>query len=888
MQSRIAQTANLADIAGNPRPDDFKRSLFGLLARLDWGKIGIAIGVAVLVAVCLGLRRELAAITWDQVGAAMANVPAASILAAFAATALSYTALVGFDWLALRQSGINSVPLWFVGLTSFIGHAFTFTLGFGVLTGGAVRLRLYQTKGVPIERGVAVGALSAIGFWTGLAAIGGICLLLEPAAFGAVDGLGLAVNRLAGAAVLAVLGGWIAYTAVSDRAISLGGWSMNLPGPASTLGSMLIGMADTGAAALALWFLMPSGLDMSFPGFLVIFVAATILGVVSHVPGGLGVFEAVFVLAVPQSLRADLIGSLLLFRVVYYLVPFGIAAGLLALHEAWPYRSTVASALGNFSKAAGRFMPQITAGAVFVGGFVLILSGALPAEPNRMAALRNVVPLPFVESSHLVASIVGTFLLVIAHGLSRQLRSAWRLSIWLLSAAALFSLAKGFDYEEALICLAVVGLLWFNRDQYYRLSGGLEGALSLPWLVAIFSAAAVSIWAGFWVYQQVGYEGSLWWDFCYNADAPRFLRASLAVSVTSVALILYKFLHQPYLMQEPATLGDNAGVEDLVAHSNRLDAQLAFLGDKRFEFAEGGDGFVMYGVQGSSWIAMGDPIATSEEATRKLIWRYKELADLYRGVAVFYQIDTRYLPVYLDAGFAMAKLGEDAWVDLNKFSLEGSEFRKLRQSKSHAQRAGVSFEIVKAEDIPPLLPELKRVSDAWLAGFPGQEKGFTLGFWSEEYLSRYDHAIVRSNGEIVAFANIWGPGPGGEYSVDLMRHTPDAPGGVMDYLFICLLERLKADGGQWFNLGMAPLSGLPQHRLAPLWSQLASLIYHRGGRFYNFEGLRAFKNKFKPEWRPRYLAYPGGLSLPQILLDATRLISSSPMRARAVKGNAQS
>ncbi len=731
-----------------------------------------------------------------------------------------------------------------------------------------------------IERGLAVGALSAIGFWTGLAAVGGACLALEPAAFGR-DGLQPIVNGLAGWTILTALGSWVAYTAASHRSISIAGRNFSLPGPVSTIGSALVGIADTSAAALALWFLMPSDLAVSFPAFLLVFVAAICLSVVSHVPGGLGVFEAVFVLAFPQANKPELVGSLLMFRIVYYFAPFAIAAASLAVHEARPHRRAFAAVMQSVSGAGGKLMPQLTAIAVFLGGFILLLSGALPAEPDRIAALRNVVPLPFVESSHLVASIVGTFLLVIAHGLSRQLRSAWSLSIGLLSAAALFSLAKGFDYEEALICCVVVGLLWANRDQYCRLSGGLEGALSLPWLLAIIGAAGVSIFVGFRVYQAVGYENSIWWDFSYHADAPRFLRASIAVTVTGVALILYKLVHQPCRMQKPNSLAAHREVETIVRTSSRIDADLALSGDKRFHFSDRGDGFVMYGVQGSSWISMGDPVASSAETARELIWRHKELADLYCGAAVFYQISTRYLPVYLEAGFTMAKLGEDAWVDLGRFTLEGSEFRKLRQAKAHASRAGICFEIVPAESVAPLLPELKRISDAWLAECRSREKGFSIGYWSEEYLCRYDHAIIRDNGKIVAFANIWGPTSSGEYSVDLMRHTPDAPSGVMDYLFICLLESLKAKGGLWFNLGMSPLSGLPNHRLAPFWSRVASLIYRRGGRFYNFEGLRAFKAKFKPEWRPRYLAYPAGMSLPQLLLDATRLISFSPIRARA-------
>ena len=312
----------------------------------------------------------------------------------------------------------------------------------------------------------------------------------------------------------------------------------------------------------------------------------------------------------------------------------------------------------------------------------------------------------------------------------------------------------------------------------------------------------------------------------------------------------------------------------------RTDVQLALLGDKCFLPAEDGQGFVMYGVQGSTWLAMGDPVAKDEKSVAELIWRFKERADLHNGKPAFYQISSAYIPLYIDAGFSLAKLGEDAFVDLSQFTLEGGEGRKWRQSKAHAERKGLSFEIVPASTVRALLPDLKQVSDAWLAARGAKEKGFSLGFWSEEYLCQYDQAVVRHDGRIVAFANVWKAAGRHEYSLDLMRHLPDAPGSTMDYLFICLMARAKDEGYAWFNLGMAPLSGLPRHRLASRWSRIGALIYRHGDSFYNFEGLRAFKSKFKPVWRPRYLAHPGGLSMARVLMDATALIAASPARAR--------
>lgn len=131
---------------------------------------------------------------------------------------------------------------------------------------------------------------------------------------------------------------------------------------------------------------------------------------------------------------------------------------------------------------------------------------------------------------------------------------------------------------------------------------------------------------------------------------------------------------------------------------------------------------------------------------------------------------------------------------------------------------------------------------------------------------------MRHEGRIVGFANIWACGGRQELSVDLMRHRPDAPPGVMDFLFTELMLWGAREGYGRFSLGMAPLAGLEAHPLAPLWHRVGTLVYRHGEHFYNFQGLRAFKEKFDPQWQPWYLAGPGGIALPGVLLDVAALI----------------
>lgn len=840
--------------------------------RADWNWLKALLVLALFTLVAVVLHRELEGVTWHDIRAAIAALSWSQLAGALLATAVSYLVLIGYDVLALRQLGIATIPAPLIALTSFVSQSFTFTLGFGVLTGGAVRLRLYGAAGLKPEEVAKISLLASAGFWLGLVVVTGLALVLAPVIATASMHLAPGWAVVAGLAMLAAVAAWLTYR---SRARGLDSY---VPDARSTALAVLIGGGDLLASAVALYVLLPADASIGFPAFVVIFAAALSFGLVSNVPGGLGVFEGVMVLSLPAVAQGPLLASLLAFRVIYYLVPMALAAALFAGFETRAKTRPITKIIAAVSHAIAPVIPTVAAAMVFMGGFVLLVSGALPAEQYRVTVLRHVVPLPFVEASHFVASIVGALLLIIAHGLARRLESAWRAALVLLGVGALFSLMKGIDYEEAIICLFVSGLLIASRDRFYRQGGLFARSPDATELVAIAIAIGISIWIGLMTYRDVAYSKTLWWDFSYHADAPRFLRATVGVAVTALLVMAYELLHRPSQLTDTVSAEDTEKAAALVARSPRTDANLALLGDKRFLFGADGGGFVMYGVQGWSWVSMGDPVADTPEATAALVWQFKELVDLHAGVPVFYQVSAENLPIYLDAGFSLVKLGEEAIVDLSRFTLEGGEGRKLRQAKAKAERSGARVEIVPAAEAV-LMPGIKQVSDAWLAARHQNEKGFSLGFWSDAYLSRFDIAVIRCEGRVAAFANIWRSADFKEYSVDVMRVAPEAPQGAMDLLFISLMERAKAEGYATFNLGMAPLSGLPQHRLAPLWLRLAHGLFRYGERFYRFEGLRAYKNKFHPAWRPKYLAYPGGLRLPQVLIDITTLIAVSPQRA---------
>ena len=269
---------------------------------------------------------------------------------------------------------------------------------------------------------------------------------------------------------------------------------------------------------------------------------------------------------------------------------------------------------------------------------------------------------------------------------------------------------------------------------------------------------------------------------------------------------------------------------------------------------------------------MGEPVGPEVE-WRELIWRFRELCDRHDGWTVFYQIRPNHVYRFLELGLTAMKLGEEARVPLDTFSLDGPQRKPLRHYHSKAVREGCLFRVAQPSEIPALLPRLRQISDNWLELKNAREKGFSLGYFDESYLRRLPAGLVVRNDEIIAFATVWPSLLKEELSVDLMRHVPDAPGSVMDFLFIELMLWGRAEGYQWFNLGMAPFAGMENRSLAPYWNRLGSIIFRHGEHYYNFQGLRQYKQKFDPVWEPKYLVSPGGLALPRILTNIASLVA---------------
>jgi phosphatidylglycerol lysyltransferase len=400
----------------------------------------------------------------------------------------------------------------------------------------------------------------------------------------------------------------------------------------------------------------------------------------------------------------------------------------------------------------------------------------------------------------------------------------------------------------------------------------LAERFGVGWTIAALIVLTGSLWLGLFAHKHVEYSSEMWWSFAFHGDASRFLRASVGAIALAVFLSLARLLRPASFKNAGSTEQQLQTIEPIVRASPHAEANLALLGDKTLLVNDDQSAFIMYGVHGRTWVALGDPVGPVE-AWPELAWSFRELGDRFHARTVFYQVEPDQLSLYVELGLSLLKIGEEARVLLEAFSLDGSAMKSLRHGHRRLAKEGCEFSIVDAPRVAAVLPEVRRVSDAWLADKNVREKGFSLGYFDDQYLQRFPMAVARRDGEAVAFANILTTSGREELSCDLMRYAPTARSGVMEWLLIELMLWGKAQGYRWFNLGMAPLAGLESNALAPRWNRAGALFYRHGEHFYNFQGLRAYKEKFAPAWQSRYLATPRGYALPLILTDIAALIS---------------
>lgn len=615
------------------------------------------------------------------------------------------------------------------------------------------------------------------------------------------------------------------------------------------------------------------GISITFENLFPVYIVAACAGIISMIPGGLGSFDLVFIwgmqdLHVPEE---KFLVLLLLYRIGYYFIPFLVSLVFFIKlywqrwNQSWNYLPK--AIIQGLSHAILTML-------VFLSGLILLLSASVPGIMSRLKIAQELLSFPIINVSHQLSVATGFLLLGLSRGIEYSVKRTYDLTMLALILAALFSIFKGIDYEEAIFLIIVALLLRMSKGQFYRES------YVLTWGKTIFDITVILVITS--MYILIGYLNlpkakltipTKFLPYVIVDYRDLFMSAGIGLVIALLILFSGYLISLPKKWKFEKSIGHEEEITNhLTKYKGKVLSHLIFLHDKYIFWNSQKNVLIPFQKYADKLVILGDPVGEKKELSNA-IEEFQEIADLYGYTPVFYQVSDDMLPYLHGHGFAFFKLGEEAFVDLKTFTLSGNKMKGLRALKNKFSREQFHFELVNPPFSIELLEELKGISNEWLQG--RKEKGFSLGFFDEHYLNKAPIAIISDeNKRILGFMSIMHVYDEHQtISVDLMRVRPDAPSGTIDFLFLSLIDWAKRHGYDRFNMGMAPLANVGLSRFSFLSEKIAAQIFLHGHFIYHFQGLRKFKQKYTNIWEPKYLAYRRKSSLPFIMTQITLLIS---------------
>ncbi len=638
------------------------------------------------------------------------------------------------------------------------------------------------------------------------------------------------------------------------------GWSL-----VASLGIELTGILHLWIALKALGF--AAGWEAATAGY----VVGILVMIVSPFLRGLGAVELVMTVVLTQ---------------------FGLHAGealaVTLLFRFFEFWSVLAAGAVTFLKSAEglllRLMPPLF---LFLLGLVNVVSAVTPALPERMRLLRDFLPIDWIHYSNFLVLTSGLVLLLTSVYLFRGLRLAWWVALGLSILSVAGHVGKGFDYEEATLSMLALLALLRTKQQYFIKIDRRKGWFGALVFVATLNAAILYGTLGFYFLDKKMFGFDFTWEqalgstlrlfFLLDAsylnpltDFARHFMVSIAFAgMLSILLGLYYLLlpHIVHFGTSSDELEEAAAVVKKFGHSS-LDYFKTYF-DKQIFFNEKRNAFVAYKVARNYAVVLEKPVSADQPTLRATLRAFETFCRESGLQPVYFRVPESDLGLF--GKRKSLQIGQEAWTDVQAFSLQGKDAKPLRNAFNRAEKEGMEFKIYPAPVRMGVLQKCKAVSDAWLAE-GRHEIAFSGGIFSYEELRQQTIVTVEDAEErVVAFMNLIPDYAPGEATYDLMRRLPDTPGWVADFLMSNLLLHLRNAGYRRLNLGLAPLAGLGGSSLP---ERTLLFAYNRVKVFAHYQGMRAFKEKFAHIWENRYLVYSSDadlLAMPQVLTKVEKI-----------------
>lgn len=498
-----------------------------------------ALNLALFGLALWALDRLQRAYPMHDVGHALTAIPWLFVLLAAVISAVAYVPLIGYDLVAFRITGHKFS--WRQALVpSFVSFAVSNNAPASVATAGGVRYKMYRPYGLTVGGAVHVAGVNVVTYVVGLCALAGVALLLRPTQ-GAASGLHLS-GQVLGGILLVLVAAYFAACLLVRGPVRVRGRELRFPTGRLALAQLGVSVADWLLSSAPLYLLLSTFTAIPYLTFLTTFLLGACAALLLPIPGGIGVFEAVILLLRPTGAPGpQTLAALLLYRVVYYLLPLFVAGVILAarmirdvLNTGHPWR--------EMGERLAALTPRIVALITFLSGVVLLVTGAIPADDTRLAWLATVLPLGVIEASYFLSSIVGAVLVVLAWGLERRVRFAYRVVRLLFGVGILLTLSRSFDLRLAAFLTIVLTILYLAGRQFPEDKSLVHEPMTSRWIFAVGATVCLDIWVALLTYTNVRFAGETWWQFALSGPGPRALRTALGATVVTLLFALARLL----------------------------------------------------------------------------------------------------------------------------------------------------------------------------------------------------------------------------------------------------------------------------------------------------------------------------------------------------------
>lgn len=612
--------------------------------------------------------------------------------------------------------------------------------------------------------------------------------------------------------------------------------------------------------------------DLSFFNILSLFAIASVAGILSFMPGGVGSFDLIIIMGLQFMGLPDneAITIVILYRVFYFILPSSVAIINFSLHV---LRESEQKGYVIKSQLYGQLIATVMAILISACGLLLLLSALTPSLSSRSKLITNNELIVLLQYSRSISIAVGLMLLFLTKEVFFRVKRAYHTTMILLLAGGIFTFIKGLDFEEFSFLLTSMAILRLSKSNFNRRSILVKPShivaviLGVPLLLTVYLKISHFLFSS--------YIKTFHYPHLVFHDIRAFIHSGIVAYLLFLAFLALWYMKRDRIEQDALFQRFDVDKVDHFFEKNKGHhlSHLIYLGDKNLFWTEDNQVLIAYSLFSDKAVVLGDPMG-EDALLSNGIQEFQKFIDTYGYRSVFYEVDEDKLSMYHDNGFFFFKLGEEAMVNLQKFDMVGSSRRSFRNIVKRFEKDGYTFEVLSPPFDDQLLCEMEDISREWLG--KRKEMGFSVGWFKKDYLSKAPLAVIRkqSDHEIIAFVSMTLQGNNSEHiGIDLMRFRNIVPNSTMDFMFIQLLLHFKEQGYHFFSLGVAPLSqvglAIRSHRA----EKIAHFIYEHGKPIYSFEGLRKFKDKFDPEWAPRYLAYPQLVSLPALLIELSMLVN---------------